>query len=311
MNDIDNKFNVLVKEINKKTKEEVFEHIKSVFLLQSVGNQNGLISYFKRFNYWGSLDRDNNDYESFELRSNSLKDHLDDYVWLYEKLEDYRSKQVLYAVLNNWYNFDYNSLNRCKEVNYKQYFDLDIVKCDKNEVIVDLGAYIGDTIKDYINEYGIGNYKQIFCYEISPDVFRTLKLSLSKYTHIKCIQKAVSDKKGIVYISRNENSSSANSIVNKGEEEVEAVSIDDDIKEKITLLKMDIEGAEKKAIKGASKHIKNDKPKLLISVYHNYEDLYEIPKMINKLNKNYKYYLRFYGGSLFPTEIVLLAINKD
>ena len=71
---------------------------------------------------------------------------------------------------------------------------------------------------------------------------------------------------------------------------------------------MDIEGSEQKALKGCERHIKNEHPKLLISVYHNHEDLYKIPLMINDMDPSYKFYLRCYGSIIFPTEIVLFAI---
>ena len=86
------------------------------------------------------------------------------------------------------------------------------------------------------------------------------------------------------------------------------VTLDEDIKEKITTLKMDIEGFEQKAILGATNHIKNDKPKLLLSVYHNNEDLWKIPRMIEEICPGYKFYLRNNGGGIFPTEITLIGI---
>ena len=66
---------------------------------------------------------------------------------------------------------------------------------------------------------------------------------------------------------------SANQIAEDGEEILEGVKIDDDIIEPISMIKMDIEGAEAKAIVGSQHHIKENSPKLLLSVYHNYEDL--------------------------------------
>ena len=73
---------------------------------------------------------------------------------------------------------------------------------------------------------------------------------------------------------------------------------------------MDIEGGEAKALLGAKEHIKEFSPKLLISVYHGYEDLWKIPRMIDEMNPNYTYYLRCYGTELFPTEIILYAIKE-
>ena len=85
-------------------------------------------------------------------------------------------------------------------------------------------------------------------------------------------------------------------------------TLDEEIKEKITILKMDIEGGEQKALRGATEHIKNDHPKLLISVYHNVRDIFEIPNMIEQIDSSYQFYLRNYGGGVYPTEIVLIAI---
>jgi len=81
-----------------------------------------------------------------------------------------------------------------------------------------------------------------------------------------------------------------------------------DIKEKITMIKMDIEGCEQKALKGAEKHIKEETPKMMISVYHGFNDLIEIYSYLKELNPKYKFFLRYYGGPIFPTEIVLYAI---
>ena len=74
---------------------------------------------------------------------------------------------------------------------------------------------------------------------------------------------------------------------------------------------MDIEGDEEKAIIGCKKHIIKDHPKLLISVYHKNEHFVSIAKLIDSFNPCYKYYLRNYGGKLYPTEIILYAIPKD
>ena len=55
-----------------------------------------------------------------------------------------------------------------------------------------------------------------------------------------------------------------------------------------TLIKMDIEGAEKEALLGAAEIIKQKKPKLIICAYHKPEDIYELPRTILKLRADYK-----------------------
>ena len=66
---------------------------------------------------------------------------------------------------------------------------------------------------------------------------------------------------------------------------------------------MDIEGSEVKALKGAEKTIKKYKPKLAISIYHKWDDLREIPNLINNFRDDYSFYLDCTTG--FGGEAVL------
>lgn len=105
------------------------------------------------------------------------------------------------------------------------------------------------------------------------------------------------------------NHGAGNKLLEDGDDEIEVVSLDEDIAEQVSVIKMDIEGAEKEAILGAKAHIVNEKPKLLISAYHNPEDLFELPKLIDTLRDDYKFYLRFNGhGCLWPCDYVLFAV---
>jgi len=117
---------------------------------------------------------------------------------------------------------------------------------------------------------------------------------------------AVSDTSGMGCLIKNQESSSANVLTNGADFPI--VTLDEDIKCPISILKMDIEGSETKALLGARKHIEENKPKMMISVYHGFDDLIGIWKLIKEMNPNYQFYLRYYGGPIFPTEIVLYAI---
>ncbi len=313
MNWIDQKFNLLVDKIRKESEEEVFSHIRDRFLEIPIEIQLSLEDYFEKFPYWGKLKKEEGVFEELYLRCASIKKHIDDFVWLYEQLEDYRSKKVLYSILNNWYDFDFETLGSASEHNYSHYFDLDVIQAGKEEVFVDLGAYTGDTILDYLNQYGVNQYQSIYCYEITDKSFDILKKNLSYYPNIHFLKKAVSNQKGTLYFQKSIVDDSANMIAEDKESEgdiIEAVTLDDDIEEKISLIKMDIEGSEEKAILGAKRHIVEEHPKLLISVYHNHEDIWKLPRMIKELWKGYHLRLRYYGNHIFPTEIVLFATEN-
>lgn len=73
----------------------------------------------------------------------------------------------------------------------------------------------------------------------------------------------------------------------------ELVKMDDWLKgKKLSLIKMDIEGAEYKALQGARDIIINNEPKLAICLYHRLNDFWEIPTYIKMLVPQYKLYVR-------------------
>ena len=310
MNKIDKLFNEFVDKINSMTKEEIYLNIKKSFDKVPIDTQKSIAAFFGKFNYWGKIDLENNNYEALYEKANTLKENINQFKWLYNILKDYKSKKLLYGILNNWFCYDFNTVNSCLGTPYKHYFDLDIISNCQDEVVVDLGAYTGDTILDYIDTYGEDSYKKIYCYDITDEVFPYLKNNLSKYQNIIYRKKAISNKIGNLYLEANPFSISANKVSENGDILLESTTLDEDIKEKVSMIKMDIEGNEKNALLGSINHIKNDKPKLLISVYHNNNHLWEIPKLINEINPNYNYYLRCYGNCIYPTEIVLFAIPK-
>lgn len=307
----DRNFYQLIDSISSLSEENLLFKIKFNYSFLPKNIKTSLENYFDKYKFWGSLHEDNLDYDEIERKAKTIKKHIKDFVWLYEKLEDDSSKFLLYAILNNFINYDFTSLQKTLNQKYHHYFDFDILPKMKEEVFADIGSYTGDTVLDFIKCYGENSYKKIYCYEITTDIIPTLKNNLINYKNIEIKSLAVSNKSKTLYVDENSTSNSANKTKNKGKIKIEAKSLDEDIKEKISLIKMDIEGDEELALMGAKKHIQNDTPKLLISLYHNNNHYFKLPKLIYSYNKNYKFYLRNYGGNLYPTEIVLFAIPKD
>ncbi len=308
MNKLDIHFKNLITSLKVLSPDAIFDNIKTKYLQIDDYNKNAIEKFLAQFNYWGKLNYAEGEFEELKLRAEVLKNHVDDFDNLFDKLGDYRSKKVLYGILNYWYNSDFNALGSAREENYSQYFDLDLIKPDAEEVYVDVGAYTGDTILNYINTYGI--YKKIYAYEITESSIKIMQNTLKDFANIDIRKLALKDINGDMHVTTNSISTSANTVTDEGEEKVKCVTLDDDLKEKITLIKMDIEGSEEKALIGATNHIKNDTPKLLISVYHNHDDLWKLPKLINTINDNYTFYLRYFGNRYYPTEVVLIALPK-
>ena len=91
------------------------------------------------------------------------------------------------------------------------------------------------------------------------------------------------------------------------------MTLDEDISESVTFIKMDIEGSELDAIEGAVEHIRKDKPKLAICTYHNNHHIWEIPRRLKEINPDYKLYMRYNGGwdSFSVAEFVTFAIYEE
>ncbi len=307
-NYIDEMFYKLMKEFKDKSYNQIYQNMVDKFLSLDEKTKDSIEKFLNQFNYWGRLDRRKNNYEVFSLKANVFKNGYRDFIWLYNKLNDYQSKFVLFSVLSNYYNFDFGHLASAQCKMFKQYFDLDLMKDCKDKVFVDVGSYVGDSVFDFI--FSFGDYKKIYCYEITQSIINLSKTRLLTYQNIIFKNMAVSDKNSTLYLDDSIGSFSANKTSKKGKIKITSVSLDNDILEKIDIIKMDIEGGEKKALIGAKKHIIEDNPILLVAVYHSNIDLIKLPRLINRLNKNYNFYLRYSGGSIYATEIDLICLPE-
>lgn len=269
----------------------------------------GFVQYFERFPLWGSLHPEQGDYDTLQRRTAVLKRHSYDFLWLYRRLDDYLSKRTLSAILINWAVLDIDYPQKVKSI-FPDYWEPDIFPSNQEDVLVDVGAYIGDSIAQYMQMYDAG-YKRIYAYEVSPDVCETMRANVKKWgLHDVVIRnKGAGAQHGELFLSRSASDASANQLSTDAAagQRIEVVPLDEDLPEPVTFLKMDIEGAEWNALLGCEKIISQQHPKLAICVYHGYDDLWRIPALIESMYPDYEFYLRHYGGNLIPTEFVLLC----
>jgi len=302
----DSSFIKLMKMISPMSEEDIFKLIVERFNKLSPPDRKRVTDYYLVFPFWGKLLPDEDNYEALRRRASVLYNHKEDLEWLHSRLSDELSKNVLCAILSNWLGFDYEMLSKCTELEKPEYYHTDIFPFHENSVLVDVGAYTGDSVAHFIVTYGV-TFKRIYCYEIAPDTFSTLEENLAGIPNIELRQKAAGAKAATMFIDFGQEVSSER-VSDTGETAIEVIAIDDDIKEPITFLKMDIEGAEKDALRGCRRHIREDKPRLAICTYHGYDDIYEIPRLIEEIQPGYKFYMRYHGGVLIPTEFSLLAV---
>jgi FkbM family methyltransferase len=159
------------------------------------------------------------------------------------------------------------------------------------EVFVDAGCFDFATSLNFIKWCG-GKYKKIIAFEPDPIQYPI------------CVENSKNINNAVIYPYGLWNEKATLSfddtgcITNDLKEnivEIKTVKLDDILNgEKATFIKMDIEGAELNALKGAKQTILKYRPKLAICVYHKPEDIWEIPAYILSLRNDYKFYLRHY-----------------
>lgn len=175
------------------------------------------------------------------------------------------------------------------------------------EVLIDGGAFNGDTIKTFMKIVG-KEFKHIFAFETEKGNVNKLKAFISKNNleqMITIYPYALWSEKTTLYV--NEEKGMNQRVVTEGEKRISSDKIDHLLKdEEITFIKMDIEGAELEALYGAQETIKRYKPKLAISIYHNPDDFYRIPLYIMSLVPEYQLYIRHH--SCFFADTVLYAV---
>ena len=282
--------------------EQARTAISGCFQALSQEYQKGLVDYWERYPLWGE-----NKNQVLDHIAQALYEHWADFAWLYRRLMDNRSRLTMLAVLQNWRSFAVEPLEKVIDSRFDDYFDLEVMSCDEDDVVVDLGAFTGDTFRSYVKNYGANGYKRYYCYEITPESYQKLLRATASYPNVICRRKGAGAGPGELFLSAHLDDS-ANTLNSQGEERVEVVAMDDDITQPLSLIKMDIEGAEQNALKGCLRHIREDRPKLALSVYHNFEDLWKLARMIDETVPGYRFYLRYHGGNLWPSEISLLAL---
>jgi len=201
-------------------------------------------------------------------------------------------------------NIDLNSIAET------QYFDPEIIQphISNDEVFIDAGCC--DCLTDFqFIKHCNNEYKGIIAFEPNPKQY-PLCVEYSKGINgITIYPYGVWNESADLCFNNSCASGAAHISSESGEytNRIKAVKLDDILNgEKATFIKMDIEGAELMALKGAEQTITRHHPKLAISVYHKPEDIWEIPAYILSLSRDYKLYLRHY--SFWEAETVLYAV---
>jgi FkbM family methyltransferase len=183
---------------------------------------------------------------------------------------------------------------------WANYFPSDVsLSLPPDTTFVDCGAYDGDTIKFFLEQQG-GQFREIFAFE--PDELNcqklhqylsTLEAEAAQRIHI--YNAGVGSRRTKMGFHQTGNMSAAFS--HEGESEVDVLPLQEIVRVngEFVFLKLDVEGAEWEALKGAERLLAQARPLLAISVYHRPDDLWQLPLYIESLGLGYGLFLRTQG----------------
>ena len=240
-----------------------------------------------------------------KIKKNALK--------VMDILEDERSKEIMLTLIKNWFDFDVNAIGYEEIFTNDQYYPAGIIKLSDKESFVDVGAYNGDTVFDFLKRTD-NNFDFIFAFELDNKNFREMELAVDKLginlkRKIKLYNSGLLDEEKDVYYETGGSGMQSTfiNVINTASDCGKTVRLSDVLRnEKVTFIKMDIEGSEPQALSGAEEIIKKQKPKLAICVYHKPEHLWEIPLYLKKIVPAYKIYVRHH--TLLEYETVCYAV---
>lgn len=183
------------------------------------------------------------------------------------------------------------------------YFDNNIWNCNNGMVFVDGGSYNLFSSYEFSN-WCRGNYKKIIAFEPDCNNVCLCNSNISAYGlhNVDVVNAGLSENDGYLHFEHAGNSGASSFISENGNEQVKVYALDSYLNgEKCDFIKLDIEGSELLALKGAEKTIRKYKPRLAICVYHKNEDIFEIPEYIKGIVPEYKFKLRHYSTYYYDT----------
>jgi len=188
-----------------------------------------------------------------------------------------------------------------------QYFpsDLSGFSPREDDVVVDAGAFDGDTLKYFVASIPSARCRGYHAIEADPRNFQRLESTIQKHgfsSFVRPYSVALGDHLGEVsFSSKGQTNSKQDS---SGDTLVQLLTLDS-LGIRPTFIKMDIEGAEMAALRGAARTIMMHRPRLAIAVYHSLSQFLEVPRFLSELVPQYRLSLRLHRPC--SEEMVLYA----
>lgn len=232
-----------------------------------------------------------------------FRSNQNDLKFVFDLLEDEESKKVFASRVRA---IETGNVGYVRVSKYPEYFH-PMVQPENGDVVIDGG--VSESIGPQVQfSRAVGESGQVYGFEPDPIGFCKAYESLQEKCHFKnyrIVPLGLWKRKDTLHFYLAGQGTHVSTGGRKNSVKCKVVSIDEFVASNsikgVHFIKLDVEGAEADAIKGAIKTIKNNKPKLAISLYHKSEDLYFLPRLIYEIIQDYKFYIGHHHASLHET----------
>jgi FkbM family methyltransferase len=232
-----------------------------------------------------------------------LLEHRNRYVELAALLADDMSRRVLDAVIGFRLTLEAEMLRPVIE--HDLYAPRSLLTYEGDEVYVDAGSYDGDTIRLFIERVH-GRFSRILAFEPDRATFERLVANFAAERRVQPFN--VGLHRAGATLSFDNAGTRASTLVDRGGSEISVVGLDEVARgNRVTYIKMNIEGAEIDALRGAAQTIRRWRPKLAVAAYHRPADLWQVPATIQEISPGYRLYLRQHDGGVIESVVYGLA----
>lgn len=241
-----------------------------------------------------------------------IQKHEKEFSDVYEQLADETSRRVFLAVMKQTISLDNRYFEDVADVESRGYFGTELFRNTAHEIIVDGGAFDGDTIREFESIPGL-RFDHYYAFEPDRKNYELLYCNVKNNRRVTPICAGIGEKCETLHFT--ENGTVSSRVDDEGTGLVEIVSIDSRFSEiPVTFIKMDIEGSEYSALLGGRETIRNFLPTLAICAYHKRDDLFRLPELINSISdRRYSLFIRhtfYYQTVNIQPDVIIYAVAK-
>jgi FkbM family methyltransferase len=143
-----------------------------------------------------------------------------------------------------------------------------------------------------------GHFNRVHVIEPQKKLLQKCERRFADYSNINYYQCVLSSECGTVKFSDDYGSGSR---ISENGVNYSAACIDTIVNDRVTFLKIDVEGSEMEVLNGSRNLINLHKPKIAVCVYHKQEHFLDIPGLILSIRSDYKVYFRHHSPGIFES----------